>query len=116
MVYPWWKTRKRRNSTECLIREIKEETGIQVEPQEMLFVEEFFDKKNKIHKIEIYFIADIRHGQISSSWKDQGGYVKFIKFFSIEEIRNMKNIAPDFLKDGEWKRLGKNPYKGSRVK
>jgi 8-oxo-dGTP diphosphatase len=111
---PGGRLEKSETLTECLIREVKEETGIQVQPQKMLFIEEFFDNKNKIHKIEVYFVADIKRGRISSNWKDQGGSVKFVKFFSVEEIRNMKNIAPDFLKDGEWKILDKNPYKGYR--
>lgn len=111
---PGGRLEKGETLTECIIREVEEETGIQVVPQKMLFIEEFFDKKNKVQKIEVYFITDITRGQLSSNWQDQGGSVKFAKFFSLEEIKNMKRMAPEFLKEGEWKELDKNPYRGAR--
>lgn len=111
---PGGRLEKEETLTECIVREVKEETGIQVVPQKMLLIEDFFDKENKVQKIEMSFTADIMCGQLSSNWRDQGGSVKFAKFFSLEEIKDMKKMVPEFLKEGKWKRLGKNPYMGSR--
>ena len=88
--------------SECVVREVKEETGIDIEANEIISVYDFFDRKDSLHKVEIYFTTTIKSSAIPKKWLDQDGPVKFSKFFSLEELGHMKNIAPGFLKEGRW--------------
>ncbi|BBB57705.1 NUDIX hydrolase (plasmid) [Candidatus Megaera polyxenophila] len=117
----WYTPGGRLNSNEtlpeCIVREVKEETGIDIQAKEIVSVYDFFDKKDNIHKVEVYFTTKIKSDVIPKNWKDQDGPIKFIRFFSHEELKHMKNVAPSFLKDGVWlKDKPKKIYEGYEVK
>lgn len=103
--------------SECVVREVKEETGIDVQASEVVSVYDFFDKKDSIHKVEVYFTTKIKSDVIPKNWEDKDGPVKVVKFFSQEELKNMDNIAPSFLKNGMWlKDYTEKVYEGYEVK
>lgn len=117
----WYTPGGRLNANEtlsdCIVREVKEETGIDIQASEIISVYDFFDRKNNIHKVEVYFITKIKSDIIPKNWKDADGPVKFVRFFSHEELKDMNNIAPGFLKNAMW--LKDNPgkvYEGHEVK
>ncbi len=117
----WYTAGGRMNANEtlpeCVVREVKEETGIDVEARELLSVFDFFDKKDGIHKVEIYFTTKIKSSVLPNTWSDQDGPVKFIKFFSFEELKEMKNVAPSFLKEGKWQENSLlKTYEGFEIK
>ncbi|WP_419241675.1 NUDIX domain-containing protein [Cardinium endosymbiont of Nabis limbatus] len=72
--------------SECMVREVKEETGIDVKPNQIVYVAEFFDKKYSVHKIEVYFTAEIVVDELPKDWLDQDGPVKTYQFFDIEAL------------------------------
>ncbi|XAV88984.1 MAG: NUDIX hydrolase [Candidatus Symbiodolus clandestinus] len=103
--------------SDCIVREVKEETGIDIQASEIASVFDFFDRKNNIHKVEVYFTTKIKSDVIPKNWKDADGPVKFVRFFSYEELKNMNNVAPGFLKNAMW--LKDKPgkvYEGHEVK
>ncbi len=101
---------------ECAIREVKEETGISIQVNDVIYVYDFFDIKNELHKVEIYFTTQIKSNRIPKDWSDEGGNVQYVKFFSLEELKHMDNVAPGFLKEGKWLKTNiENIYKGVAV-
>ena len=101
---------------ECVIREVKEETGLDIQTNDVACVYEFFDSKNHLHKVEIYFTTEIKSDVIPKDWSDKDGNVQYVKFFSFKELSFMHNVAPSFLKEGKWLTTNvENVYEGSEV-
>ncbi|MGI2298301.1 NUDIX domain-containing protein [Candidatus Cardinium hertigii] len=69
---------------ECMVREVKEETGIDIKPNQIVYVAEFFDKKYNVHKIEVYFTAEIVVDDLPKNWLDQDGLVQTAQFGSVQ--------------------------------
>jgi 8-oxo-dGTP diphosphatase len=83
--------------SDCVKREIYEETGLQVKVGSLLNVFEFLDTKDNIHKIHFIFNTEILEGKLSEEWNDDGGLVQYRRFFGLEEIKQNKKIIPRFL-------------------
>ncbi|MCT4697469.1 NUDIX domain-containing protein [Candidatus Cardinium sp. TP] len=98
--------------SECMVREVKEETGIDVKPNQIVYVSEFFDKKYSVHKIEVYFTAEIVVDELPKHWLDQDGLVQTAQFFDIETLKDI-HVVPAFLKRGKWLNFGSDVYQGS---
>ena len=88
--------------TECVEREVYEETGLIVKVENLLHVLECFDIEDHLHKVHFYFQTTLLNGQLSESWKDEGGGVKFRRYFSLAEIKQNSKILPRFLTNGDW--------------
>jgi len=97
---------------ECMLREVKEGTGIDVKPNQIVYVADFFDKKYSVHKVEVYFSAEICVDQIPKHWLDQDGLVKTSQFFDVEALKDI-HVVPAFLKTGKWLNFGLDVYQGS---
>ncbi len=103
--------------SECVEREVYEEVGIDIKSDKLIFVFDFFDRKDKLHKVEVYFTVKESNFDLPKNWSDKGGPVRFFKFFSLEELKNNNFVAPEFLKDGKWiEDVSINLYKGAAVK
>jgi ADP-ribose pyrophosphatase YjhB (NUDIX family) len=87
---------------ECATREVAEETGLLVEPTDLLHVAEFVEVAQGLHKIECYFLATAREGQLRPDWVDSGGEVSFRKFMTRDEIRRRGDVHPTWLAEGAW--------------
>ena len=97
---------------ECIIREVKEETGIDVQPSQIVYVAEFFDRKYSVHKVEVYFTAHMCVDELPKDWSDQDGLVKTAQFFDFELLKEI-HVVPEFLKTGKWLNFGLDIYQGS---
>ncbi|AWN82041.1 NUDIX domain-containing protein [Candidatus Cardinium hertigii] len=82
----------------CAIREVKEETGITIKPKQLAFVLDFFDSKDSVHKVELYFSAEMQGNEIPSNWSDQDGPVRFVHFFDRETLEKI-TVVPAFLRE-----------------
>ncbi len=87
---------------ECVAREVYEETGLTVNPENLLYVLECFDLKDHIHKIHFYFQTTVLEGNLTDNWQDDHGSVQFRRFFTLQEIKESAYILPRFLVSGTW--------------
>jgi 8-oxo-dGTP pyrophosphatase MutT (NUDIX family) len=88
--------------TECVEREVYEETGLVVKTGNLLHVLECFDLEDHLHKIHFYFQAVLLTGDLLDTWQDEGGSVQFRQYFSLAEIKKNPKILPRFLINGDW--------------
>ncbi len=105
--------------TDCIVREVFEETGLKVKTGRLVHVFEFYDVSEGSHKVECYFLAFIKEGSLCPDWKDIGGEVRYRHFFTLDEICQKKNVFPDFLSKGLWLEengMIKEIYQGLEVK
>lgn len=86
----------------CVEREVAEETGLRVEATDLVHVAEFVELSRHRHKVECYFCAVLRGGELRDDWKDLHGPVGLRKFMTSDEIRARENVYPRFLADGTW--------------
>ncbi|MBL0319333.1 MAG: NUDIX hydrolase [Alphaproteobacteria bacterium] len=94
----------RENLAVCVKREVFEETGYEVELQDILYVFEFYDKRIDSHKIECVFRGVIDAHPETHAWFDLGHdkSVTLKQWFTLEEIQARNDVKPQFLKDGKW--------------
>lgn len=87
---------------QCLVREVFEETGLQIEVDNLIHVAEFIEIEQSRHKIECYFVARAIGDTAKIDWQDQDGPVEHRRLFTLEEIRSASNVFPKFLGLGTW--------------
>jgi 8-oxo-dGTP diphosphatase len=81
---------------ECLAREVREETGLEVKVGDLAYVAEFWDEDSNEHKVECFFLATLEAGQLSQGWKDSDGPVQHVRFVAEEEWNAA--VYPEFLR------------------
>ncbi len=83
----------------ALKREVKEETGLLIEPVSLLWIHEFIEKP--FHAVEFYFECSVAGGALKlgkDPERESGDQILLdLKFVSFEEIASM-NVYPEFLK------------------
>jgi 8-oxo-dGTP diphosphatase len=99
---PGGKPEKGESLTQCVEREVYEETGLTVKTNQLHFVLECFDLNDQVHKLNFYFKTTVVQGQLLDTWNDIDGNVAYHRYFSLEEIRKNKTILPRFLGSGGW--------------
>jgi len=67
---------------ETLIREVREETGLSVEPGALALVNEFHDPGGDFHQVELFFHARVTAGRLDPAWRDPEGIVTERRFFT----------------------------------
>jgi 8-oxo-dGTP diphosphatase len=81
---------------ECVVREVYEETGLNVDVGDLVYVSEFWDEEFNQHKVECFFLATVEAGELPQGWKDLDGLVKHMRLFAEEEWR--VSVHPEFLR------------------
>lgn len=87
--------------TDCVEREVYEETGLLINALDIIHVFEFVDHIERIKKIELYFGATTSNPSISCKWQDIQGPVKHVRFIPVQELNNF-DVKPKFLADKLW--------------
>jgi ADP-ribose pyrophosphatase YjhB (NUDIX family) len=104
-------------SSDAAIREVKEETGLDVQIKKLLWhVEEVSESRGQ--RFVDYFLAEITGGTLTLGEDPELGDAQVlndIKFFSHEEIKKLENVYPDYIRDELWEILSggvvHNPYR-----
>jgi 8-oxo-dGTP pyrophosphatase MutT (NUDIX family) len=90
------------NLTQALMREVKEETGIEVRPYKLLFVEDLLSSRYRM--VKIWFLCNIVGGQLE---KTQGaideGIVE-VRWYGRDELTN-EVVYPPVLVNENWESL-----------
>jgi 8-oxo-dGTP diphosphatase len=94
-------------SSDAAIREVKEETGLNVEIKKLIWhVEEVSESRGQ--RFVDYFLAEITGGMLSLGEDPELGdsqVLNDIGFFSQEEITKLENVYPYYIRDELWKIL-----------
>lgn len=73
-----------------LIREVHEETGLTVSVGDPVLVNEYHDRGDDFHQVEIFFRASITAGSLDASWTDPEGIVTERRFFAREDLTGLR--------------------------
>jgi len=84
-----------------LRREIREETGLEVEVGLPCLVNEFHEPESDFHQIDIYFRCTLVSGDPDGDWIDPEGIVSFRRWVSREEMAQLPH-KPDSLAGVAW--------------
>ena len=84
-----------------LVREIREETGLDVTVHEQVLVNEFHEPARDFHQVDVYFRVTARNVDISPDWQDPEGVVTTRKFVSRAELAHLR-YKPDSLPAVAW--------------
>jgi ADP-ribose pyrophosphatase YjhB (NUDIX family) len=90
---------------ENLRREVREETGLEVEVGAPALVNEFFEPESGYHQVEVFFRCRITGGGLDPAWQDPAGIVSRRRFFSREELSAIR-FKPDRLAQAAWGTCG----------
>jgi 8-oxo-dGTP pyrophosphatase MutT (NUDIX family) len=84
-----------------LIREMYEETGLNVSVGDPCLLNEFHDPKGTFHQIDIYFRCTVVSGTLDPAWADPEGVVINRRLVTRAELSTLK-AKPDSLGDAAW--------------
>jgi ADP-ribose pyrophosphatase YjhB (NUDIX family) len=80
---------------DCLVREVKEETGLHVKAERLLWVRDFIEGLPDPHGIEIFFLATITGGKFQPV-HDSYSHAKN-SFMSVEELERIRFYPTSFI-------------------
>lgn len=84
-----------------LIREMKEETGIDVAVGPQVLVNEFHDPVRDFHQVDVYFRISAINPVIDPTWRDPEGVVTLRRFVTRDELMQLR-FKPDSLPAVAW--------------
>lgn len=94
-----WK--KGENLNDCAVREVKEETGVDIVLLRLLYVQQFSIKSNRFN-LEMFWLANPSGNiELSPSHFDVGGIVEESRWFSRGELNSLK-VFPERIKERFW--------------
>jgi len=96
------------NSKEAAVREVHEETGLEIEVKRLLWhVEEVSESRGQ--RFVNFFLASIEGGELSlgsdPEFDDNHQVLKETRFFSKQEINKLKRVYPEYLRTELWEAL-----------
>jgi ADP-ribose pyrophosphatase YjhB (NUDIX family) len=72
---------------DCLVREVREETGLEVKAERLIWVRDFIEGLPDLHGIEIFFLATIVGGKFKPKHNTEPHEYSFIDVEKLESIR-----------------------------
>ena len=81
---------------ENLIREVAEETGLDITVGPLALVNEFHDPKTGFHQVDLFFRCKLTGGSLDQTWRDPGRVVTERRFFAPGEMGAIR-LKPDSL-------------------
>ena len=86
-----------------LARELREETGFEIEVGAPCLINEFHDPATGYHQCDIYFRAAITGGVEDPGWRDPAGVVSARRFVTRAQLMELR-FKPDSLPEAAWGR------------
>ena len=78
---------------DCLVREVKEETGFDVKAERLLWVRDFIEGLPDPHGIEMFFLATITGGKFKPERPD----TKEFSFMNVEKLESIRFYPTSFI-------------------
>lgn len=107
-------------AAEAAVREMKEETGLDITVGPMIFhVEEVSERRGQ--RFVNFFLAEICGGELhlgaDPEFDAEHQVLRELRFFSREELRELPHVYPEFLRDRVWELLSqKKPHDAFRLR
>ena len=84
-----------------LVREVHEETGLEVEVGALALVNEFHDPANGFHQVELFFRCRPIGAELPADWRDPEGIVNRRRLVTRAEFGGLR-VKPDSLGRAAW--------------
>jgi len=81
---------------DCLVREVKEETGLDVKAERLLWVRDFIEGFPNLHGIEIFFLATITGGKLRAQPVHDTEPLVF-SFMNVEKLERIRFYPTSFI-------------------
>ncbi|MGD8506038.1 MAG: NUDIX domain-containing protein [Candidatus Bathyarchaeota archaeon] len=82
---------------DCLVREVKEETGLDVRAERLLWVRDFIEGFSDLHGIEVFFLATITGGNLCGQPIHDGGEPLEFSFINVEKLERIRFYPTSFI-------------------
>ncbi|SLN72249.1 NUDIX domain-containing protein [Roseisalinus antarcticus] len=86
---------------ENLVREVHEETGLEIAVGRPCLVNEFHDPERDFHQVDIYFRCALLAGDPDGAWTDTEGIVTHRRWVTRSEMSALR-VKPDMLAEVAW--------------
>ncbi len=81
---------------DCLVREVKEETGLDVKAERLLWVRDYIEGFHNLHGIEIFFLATITGGKLRAEPVHDVEWLEF-SFTDVEKLEGVRFYPVSFI-------------------
>lgn len=90
---------------ECGVREVKEETGLDIKIEKFLYLREFIPKNDKDHVIDLFFLGEIIGGEliVGEDPDNDKNVIKGVEFVPIDTLKDLivfPKVLPELVKEG----------------
>lgn len=92
---------------QALVREVKEETGLVVQPGRMLFVEDLLTQRYRM--IKFWFLCIMIDGQLEQTKEAEEEGIIEVNWFSKDNLQ-AEIVYPSIIINTDWKMLSKNNW------
>ena len=84
---------------QALVREVMEETGIEVKPGRMLFVEDLLSRKYRM--IKIWFLCSVVGGRLSKTQEASAEGIVDVNWYSKDQLKK-EVVYPSIIMETDW--------------
>lgn len=100
---------------EALVREVKEETGLAVKTEKMLFVEDLLSCRYRM--LKVWFLCSLAGGELHKTPEAQEEGITEVGWFSGKQLED-ETVYPEILKTVDWQTLrdkNETEYTGLKI-
>ncbi len=90
---------------ECAVREVFEETGLQTEPERIIYIRQFVEDERNYHNLETYVLLRKIGGKLTKGYdqEEETQYIQDVGYYTSEQLlESGLTIHPAWLLDRFW--------------